>query len=93
MNSFCVCEEKGIQSERKGEYTIQNFTQKEKESDLMASKQANENNNTRESKADSTGMTKEGQDLFFLCKVEEEGFKEARKAQREKWREGGNKHP
>ena len=67
MNLFCVCEEKGIQSERKGEYTIQNFTQKRKKNDLMGSKQANEiNNNNKESKADSTGMTKERARSIFL---------------------------
>ena len=35
MNLFCVCEEKGIQSERKGEYTIQNFTQKRKKRSIL----------------------------------------------------------
>ena len=70
------------QREGKGEYTIQNFTQKGKRVTSLAIKQTNEINN-KESKADSTGNDKEGQDPIFLCEVEEEGFKEVRKAQRE----------
>ena len=68
MNLFCVGDEKGVKSERKGEYTIQNFTQKEKESDLMASKQANEINIiSKESKADSTGNGKGRARSNFPC--------------------------
>ena len=90
-----MCEwKRRIQSERKGEYTIQNFTQKEKRSDLMGSKQANEiNNSNKESKAESTGNDKEGQDPFFLCEVEEEGFKEAKESTKRKNGGGSNQHP
>ena len=69
---------------RKGEYIILNFTQKRK-SDLKGSKQANEINSTnKESKADSTGNGKGRARFIFLCEVEEEGFKEARKEHKER---------
>ena len=83
-------EERGIQSEKKGEYTIQ-ISHKRKRSDLMGSKQANEinNNNIKENKADSTGNGNGKARFIFLCEVEEEGYKEAkRKAQREKMERG-----
>ena len=78
---------------RKGEYSIQNFTQKKKGVTSWESKQANEISNNKESKADSTGMAKEGQDPFSLCEVEEEVSKKRRKAQREKMEKEGNQHP
>ena len=89
---MCEEKEKGIQSERKGKYTIQNFTQKRKKNDLMGSKQANKINNNKKNKADSTGMTKEGKGPFFLCEAEEEGFKEAKESTKRKNGEG-NQHP
>ena len=58
----------------------------------MGSKQANENNNNKknkESKADSTGMAKEGTRSISLCEVEEKGYKEAKEkhTKRKIWRE------
>ena len=49
----------------------------------MGSKQANEINNNKDSKEDSTENGKGRARSIFLCEVEEEGFKEVRKAQRE----------
>ena len=55
----------------------------------MASKQANEiNNSSKESKADSTGNGKERARSIFLCDVEEEGFKEAKENAKRKMERG-----
>ena len=53
------------------------------------SKQANEINNSKESKADSTGNGKERKDPFFSCVVEEEGYQKRRKSTKRKNGEGG----
>ena len=90
IDSF-VCEERGFKVRRKAS-TPSKFHSKGKRSDLMASKQANEINN-KESKADSTGMTKEGKGPFFLCEAEEEGFKEAKESTKREKRREGNQHP
>ena len=60
----------------------------------MESKQANENNKSaKRARQTPQGMVKEGQDRFFLCEVEEEGYKEAKESTKKKWREEGNQHP
>ena len=93
MNSFCVrMKGKGIKEGGKASTPSKNSHEKGK-NDLIGSKQANEiNNNNKKNKADSTGNGKEGTRSIFLCEVEEEGFKEARKAQRGKM-ERDNQHP
>ena len=61
----------------------------------MRSKQANEINISKESKADSTGIAKEGQDpIFLVLRLRKRVSKKGRKAQRsEKMERGGNQYP
>ena len=86
MNSFVCVRKRGFKSEKKGEYTIQNFTQKEKGvTSWQANKQTKSTTSTKRARLTPQGMAKEGQDSFSLCGVEEEDYKEGKEStQREK---------
>ena len=91
MNSSVVCEKKGFQSEKKGEYTIQNFTQKGKRVTSWEANKQTKSTSTATKRARQTPqeMTKKVKIHFSLCEVEEEGFKEAKeKAHKEKKMKG-----
>ena len=76
--------EKGFKVRGKAS-TPSKFHSKEKRVTTWESKQANEiNSNSKESKADSIGMAKEGQDRFFCVWSRKRVSKKRRKAQRKK---------
>ena len=88
-----MCVRKRDSKVRRKASTPSKFHSKGKRSDLMASKQANEINNSKESKANSTGNGKGRGKIHFSCvESRKRIIKKRKKAQREK-NEGGNQHP
>ena len=85
-----MCEERGFKVRRKASTPSKISLKREKRSDLMASKQANEIYNNKKNKADSTENNKGRARSIFLCVVEEEGYKEVKESTNKrgkKWRE------
>ena len=81
MNSSVVCEKKGFKVRGKASTPSKISTQKGKRSDLMGSKQANENQQQQQREQGRLHRNgKRRARSIFLCDVEEEGFKEAKES-------------